>query len=269
MTYEIFHGIKISNGPHDNPGSGKVIEHESEYQLFKSQLNKLDQIPNPVMLEIGAFWGLWSLVFRKRFESGQNILVEYGSHQLEVGERNFRLNGYSAEFIHGGIGLEESGTQMRKETDVLYKKNLSAGVAGPELDIKNELEIRGVTRVDLVHMDIQGSELTALKHFKNSNLFDSLDMKIICVATHSALIHTKVRCLLIQHGFGIDYEELTYGKLGSVVIRILKKLKLKEKFLGKSDNSLSKMIFVIESKLKISGQINGIGRDGLLILSRR
>lgn len=117
----------------------------------------MDQIPNPVMLQLGAFWGLWSLVFRKRFESGQNILAAYGSHQLEAGKRYFRLNRYSAEFIHGGIGLEQSGTQVCKETDVLYTKNLSAGVAGPELDIKRELEIRGVSRVDLVHMDIQGS----------------------------------------------------------------------------------------------------------------
>lgn len=85
---------------------------------------------------------------------------------MEVGERNFRLNGSKAEFIHGGIELEKSGTQLRKETDVLYSKNLVAGIAGPELDIKNELEIRGVTRVYLVHMDIQGSELTALKYFK-------------------------------------------------------------------------------------------------------
>lgn len=268
MTYEIFHGIKISNGPHDNPGSGRAIEHENEYQLFKSQLNKLDCISNPVMLEIGAFWGLWSLVFRNRFKSGQNILVEYGSHQLEVGERNFRLNGYKAEFIHGGIGLEQSGTQMRKETDVLYSKNLVAGIAGPELDIKNELEIRGVSRVDLVHMDIQGSELTALEHFKKLNLFNSLDIKIICVATHSALIHTKVRYLLIQQGFRIDYEELTYGKFGSIVVRVLKKLRLKEKFLCKTDNFMSKMIFVIESKLNISGQTQGIGQDGFIILSR-
>lgn len=268
MSFDSFHGIKILNGPHDNPGSGKAFQHEEEYHLFISQINKLENISDPVMLEIGAFWGLWSLVFRKKYESGKNILIEYGSHQLEVGKRNFELNKYSADFIHGGIALNHSGTQIRKITDILYTKNSREGVEGPELDIKSELDARGITKIDLLHMDIQGSELAALELFKQSNLFDTYEIKIIYVATYSALIHSKIKRLMIPLGFDVEHEDLTFGKLGSIIFRIKRKIK-REKFLDFNKNDRAqKIIYFIESKMNITGQTSGIGKDGLLVFSR-
>ena len=82
-----------------------------EKELFDECLSNV-RSEAPVMIEIGSYWALWSLLFRKKFPTGKNILIELFEELMEVGVQNFELNGFTegVHAYHGGIGLEESRT---------------------------------------------------------------------------------------------------------------------------------------------------------------
>ena len=112
MKIKEFNGIKLLDGINTYPGSGPA---ESSY--YNTEILALNQIlarietDNPVMIEVGCFWALWSLIFRKTHPKGKNILIELGKRQLDVGETNFRLNEYDFSSYWGGLFLERLAVQ--------------------------------------------------------------------------------------------------------------------------------------------------------------
>ena len=85
---ENYKGINILSGINTHPGSGTANQHEEEYKIFKHFLSFLQNKKNPVMVELGSNWALWSLCFRKEFPNGKNILIELGKRALNVGIKN-------------------------------------------------------------------------------------------------------------------------------------------------------------------------------------
>ena len=89
-----FNGLKILSGLNTHPGSGDIYNHSQEIEIFSKILNNIDNKNNPIMIEIGSFWSVWSLFFRQKYPSGKNILIELGKRQLYVGVRNFLNNNF-------------------------------------------------------------------------------------------------------------------------------------------------------------------------------
>lgn len=107
--------IKLLYGPNTHPGGDHLDRghYNNEITLFNSILDSI-KTPKPVMIEVGCFWAFWSLLFRYRFPGGENILIELGKRQLEVGLKNFYLNNFSCKFYWGGLTLmshKPSGTK--------------------------------------------------------------------------------------------------------------------------------------------------------------
>ena len=48
--------------------------YDKEKLLFDECLDNVEG-SSPVMIELGSYWALWSLLFRKRYPSGTNILT--------------------------------------------------------------------------------------------------------------------------------------------------------------------------------------------------
>lgn len=264
--FENFHGIKLVSGPHTHPGSGPAKNHEFEWLQFSKVLDLLaggDR--KPVMLEVGAFWGLWSLAFRQRYPQGQNILVEYGSHQLNVGKTNFRLNGYDAEFIHGGVFLNSSGTAHRADQDVRYLKDKTEGLPGSELDL--DIFFSGRYRIDLIHADIQGSEKDFINYLLAGNLLEKINNQILVVCTHSAANHHEIKRRL-QGSYSLIQEEYTYGYLGHFAFRSLRLFGRKNRDAIFNLIVTQQLISFFERVFRISGQTVGVGKDGWLVFMR-
>lgn len=130
----------------------------------------------PVMLELGSYWGHYSMWLKKQFFDATCFLVESDPHNLETGKRNFDKNGFKGNFILSFVG--DSGFKV---DDFLDSKK---------------------TRLDILHSDIQGFELEMLDGsrlaFKN-NLID-----YVFISTHSQELHDSVVNKLEEYNYRVE-----------------------------------------------------------------
>jgi hypothetical protein len=77
-----------------------VHEPLEEY-VFQEVLKKLRE--NPVMIELGAYWGHYSMWLKKSRPRATPILVEPNPVNLAAGQGNFRRNGFEGEFINATV----------------------------------------------------------------------------------------------------------------------------------------------------------------------
>lgn len=229
---EEINGLKILSGVNTHPGSGSISNHTSEIEIFSNILNNIDNRNNPIMIEIGSFWAVWSLFFRQKFPNGKNILVELGKRQLYIGVKNFLNNNFDCEYYHGGFNIESSGSFNNKLADIEYNPILDPGVnvddlisndselnlnfkdlnlTGDNLDFNKIYKDNKLDIIDLLHMDIQGSELSLIKdlieYINNRKILN------IIIATHSHQIHQEITNILNTSNYEIIINE-DYGSLG-------------------------------------------------------
>ena len=168
-----------------HPGSGSIDQHHQEIARFKRVFNNVTS-SEPVMVELGCFWALFSLVFRDNFKNGRNILVEPIYNNLEVGKENFSLNGYECEPYNVGIFFDKITNKTKKhfQSIGIDLENIES-IAFSKL--YNDLNL---DTVDCLHVDIQGSE-----KFLIDDIYDLLlNGKIlnIVIATHSKEIENYI-----------------------------------------------------------------------------
>jgi len=216
---ENFKGINLLTGINTHPGSGRADQHEEEYALFQQVLSFVEDKDTPVMVELGSNWALWSLCFRYKFPSGKNILIELGKRQLNVGIKNFGLNNFSEQHYWGGVFLEESGTFKNRDADLEYKRiegeyyddSIGEDVVGPEVNFVDIWDKEGLDTIDILHMDIQGSELPLIKQLKEEDKLTFINTLVI--ATHSPTIHADIKHILLDSGY-LFIHESAYGSVG-------------------------------------------------------
>jgi Methyltransferase FkbM domain len=166
--------------------------HEPLEEYVFQQLMKV--IPNqPSMIELGAYWGHYSMWLKKARPLAVTILVEPEEENLLVGRSNFSHNGYQGEFIQAFVGNGHFG-------------------------IDNFLGERQMSHLDILHSDIQGFELEMLPDASNSLKAKKVDF--VFVSTHSQNGHQIVLSTLRDHGYRIeiasDFEDQTTSYDGLV-----------------------------------------------------
>ena len=82
--------------------NGGVHEPQEEY-LFQSVLSKIRK-KSPVMLELGSYWGFYSMSLLNKKPEAKCYCIEAGEREMESGKANFALNGLEAEFTLGAVG---------------------------------------------------------------------------------------------------------------------------------------------------------------------
>ena len=217
----LFHGIKLFQGGErsgSHPGSGKASQHEGEYRFFQAALSYVKNKDNPIMIEVGSHWALWSLCFRYKFPKGKNILIELNKETLMLGLKNFELNNFSQTFYWGGVFLNSSAKFNKRKN--MPNHHMGPALAfpfvgsvlggprqwfGPELNLLNIWKQEDLKMVDLLHMDIQGSELSVIRQLEKSTLINKVDVMVI--ATHSDFIHGEIKNILRRNGFEVKHEK--------------------------------------------------------------
>jgi len=178
-------------GPHAYYGNFSAIlvinrgVHEPlEEYIFQEILKSLPTAPT--MLELGAYWGHYSMWLQKVYPKADSHLVEPELIHLEAGKRNFKENNFNGKFTHAFVG----------------KGNFS---------VDNYIDQNKIKKLDILHSDIQGFEVEMLHDCKKA-LKNRLIDRVI-VSSHSNDLHYASIEVLESQGYKVevssDYDETT------------------------------------------------------------
>lgn len=151
-----------------------VHEPLEEY-VFQELVKHLPATPQ--MIELGAYWAHYSMWLKKIRPRATVIMVEPDSGNLAAGQANFARNGFEGEFIHAAVG-----------------KGLW------ELD--DFFATRGLSHLDILHVDIQGAEDVLLDGGRQTLGKSRIDY--LFVSTHSQALHQGVAEELIRFGYRVE-----------------------------------------------------------------
>jgi hypothetical protein len=139
-----------------------VHEPLEEY-VFQELIKRLPDMP--VMVEVGAFWGHYSMWLKRLKPASTVILIEPEQTCLAAGINNFARNGLRGEFIRSFVGKGH-------------------------LQIDAFIQSRGLQRLDILHADIQGYEVEMIEGCCASLNDCSIDY--LFISTHSQDMHWSI-----------------------------------------------------------------------------
>jgi Methyltransferase FkbM domain len=151
-----------------------VHEPLKEY-VFQELLKNLPK--TPLMIELGAYWGHYSMWIKKSRPKSTTILVEPDPANFLSGVRNFDRNGYEGEFIESFVGHGQ-------------------------LEIDEFLRSRSMDHLDILHADIQGYEVQMLEGCQKSLKECLIDH--LFISTHSQELHMKTVSEIERVGYVLE-----------------------------------------------------------------
>jgi len=131
----------------------------------------------PVMLELGAYWGHYSMWLKKVRPRATVFLVEPDAANLNAGINNFKRNGFTGEFIQSAVGRDH-------------------------LQVDRFLTGRQLERINILHVDIQGYEVEMLEGCGRSLAERYIDY--LFVSTHSQAIHEHIMAKINKFGYRVE-----------------------------------------------------------------
>jgi len=185
-------GLRVAYGTYGNCDTKQLMRvlqenrgvHEpQEEKIFQQVLPLIP--PGAVMLELGAFWGFYSLWFASRVIKARCFLVEPVWANLNAGRLNFALNGLRATFINGFVGARHRRQPFQP----------------PVVAVDWLMREYGLERVHLLHSDIQGFEREMLDGMEQAATEERIDW--IFISTHSGELHHDCRAWLVARGWAI------------------------------------------------------------------
>lgn len=149
--------------------------------VFQELIKALPE--NPSMLELGAYWGHYSMWLKKMRPKSLVYLVEPDKSNLQSGKHNFIVNGLEGEFINSFVG-----------------KN--------KFEIDSFLRRKNLSKLHILHCDIQGCEAEMLDGSGVSLKQKKIDY--LFISTHSQELHKHTIETLSAYDYRIeatsDYE---------------------------------------------------------------
>ncbi|MBP87865.1 MAG: hypothetical protein CMJ64_14270 [Planctomycetaceae bacterium] len=157
-----------------------------------------------VMLELGAYWGFYSLWFTEEVADANCHLLEPHPTNIRSGQINFKLNNRHATFDQAYAGACD-GTA-------------SDGV--PTVTVDSHCRQKGIARLAILHADIQGAEADMLHGA--ADMLAARKIDFLFISTHSNDLHGECVGILNSHRYTIlasaDLDE-TYSVDGLIVAR--------------------------------------------------
>lgn len=179
----LHNGLKVAiSGPHAYYGEFSLIlkinrgVHEPlEEFVFQEVLKRVPA--SPLMLELGAYWGHYSMWLKLARPSAAVHLVEPELQNLDAGKHNFALNGFTGEFTHAFVGRDQFA-------------------------VDEYLAERNIRQVCILHSDIQGYEMEMLEGCGRS--FGARIVDYLFISTHSQQLHRDVIKRLESLGYRVE-----------------------------------------------------------------
>lgn len=196
-SYQLMHnGIKILQDCYYGKWMTTLIElskghHEpQEEKLFHETLKCLPS--NPIMIELGSYWGYYSMWLKKEIPDAQVYLIEPDPKNILIGQNNFKLNNLFGTFEHAMIDEKSCNTQTFIDWD--YKEHTI-----PATNMDDFAEKHSIPFIDILHSDIQGAEIAMLKGCQK--LMSEKRIGYYFISTHRGA-HKK--CLSILKEYNLE-----------------------------------------------------------------
>lgn len=176
--------IKVLKGHHE-PQEEKAF-YEVVERLKKSKKN------GHAMIELGSFWAYYSLWYKSVFPGAKVVGLEPDPKNLEIGTANARLNSLDVIFEQAAAGCED-GKKISFTLDHDPSQSIEVAIRSVDSIVKE----KKLPYVDILHMDVQGVELDALKGAEQ--LISNKRLRFLFVSTHHYMISkdilTHQKCL--------------------------------------------------------------------------
>lgn len=233
----LHNGIKVPlSGPHSYYAEfsqiltlNRGVHEPLEEFVFQKLLNKLHD--KPLMLELGAYWGHYSMWLKKTLPYSIVNMVEPEIQNLEAGKYNFEINGLDGKFINSFVG-------------------------NGHFAVDKYLNDSKINTLDILHSDIQGYELEMLDDCSIS--LNENKINYIFISTHSQLLHDNILNKLSLFNYRIevssDFEDETTSYDGLVFASSKKVNPIFEDFkhLGRTDICRAKSSKLLEYLIKLN-----------------
>jgi FkbM family methyltransferase len=156
---------------------GCANEEHDQISIFTKILNDIKS-NNPLMVELGCCDAYYSIIFNKFFQNKDvsNYCVEISDEFLKLAIKNSEKNSCkNMNFIKAGIGdLNDKSAHV-----------ICNGMGDVEKYSFNDFLIKNkIKYIDVLHMDIQGSEVSVLNDIVQNKTYDNI--KYMFVSTHHA-----------------------------------------------------------------------------------
>ena len=170
-----YYGYPMLQLLHEN----KSIHEPQEEYVFQEVLKFMPE--GATMIELGAYWSFYSMWFNKDVKNARNYMIEPWT--LEHGINNFKINNLKGKFFQYYIsekpGIHHDGSKI--------------------ISIDSFVKDQNIDFVDLLHSDIQGSELEMLQGAINT--LSEGKVGYIFVSTHSNELHKSCAGFLEKLGY--------------------------------------------------------------------
>ncbi len=195
--------VDDTGGPNNAyPGSGLPCDSNEEFVSFMELASGLANKDNPCMIELGCHWALSSIMFRKLYPKGKSIILEPDLCSLGIGRMNFHLNNIYSDPIWGCIFPMDPSIDS---FDSGFTPDLNP--RAKEIDFIEEIYKKyNLKNIDMLHMDIQGSETPLINYLDQNNFFDSI-IKAVFIATHNIKEHHEIVEILKKNNFNISLQQ--------------------------------------------------------------
>lgn len=168
-----YYGSGILNMLIENKG----VHEPQEERVFELIIRLLPE--KCVMLELGAYWGFYSLSLLQARPQAKCYLVEPETENLLSGKINFRINSRKGHF-----------TQAKVDRSVIKNPAI--------ITVDWFCKFHSISHLDILHSDIQGYELAMLEGASETLKEGRVDY--IFISTHSSELHAN--CLAKLKSFG-------------------------------------------------------------------
>ena len=186
MVQLMFNGLKVVAGGYYGDWMQQIIQnlyghHEpQEEKVFFEIVKAMKQIKGSeaplAIMELGSFWSYYSLWFSVEFPKSKAFLIEPDLNYLNVGVKNFELNGLKGFFANEVVSKED-----KTEVDFVQESD-GEKIKVKVFDFDNTLTLNNLNSVDILMCDIQGHESYFFHQIERA--LKASKVQIAIVSTH-------------------------------------------------------------------------------------
>jgi len=143
--------------------------------VFQELIKRLPD--SPLMIELGAYWGHYSMWLKSIHPNANVHLVEPELQNLQVGKHNFEINGFTGKFIQAFVGKGQ-------------------------FSIDQYLAEESINKVTILHSDVQGYEVEMLDDCSKS--LENQVIDYLFISTHSQDLHLNVIKTLESFNYRVE-----------------------------------------------------------------